>query len=546
MDGALPVRAVDTLSDGRTGNRPGVALIGFQKMGNLGLGYLSAVLREAGYPVEVIDIEASPEEISARVLACRPMLVGFSLIFQFYIRHTAQMMGALRRAGVEAHFTMGGHYPTLSSSATLRAAPELDSLVRFEGETTLLELVRTLEDGGDWRSIEGLVWRGPSGEAVANPPRALAHDLDDLPFPDRDFAPMSILGRKIMPILASRGCARTCSFCSIHTFYRSAPGKVVRLRRPAEVVREMRMLHDEQGVSVFLFKDDDFPLFGPKWRAWAGELCDAIEAAGLAERVIWKLNCRADAVEPTLLARMRKAGLYLVYMGLESGTEEGLITLHKQITVEQNLRAVRVLKDIGLRFEFGFMLLDPSSTFASIRGNIAFLREIVGDGCAPATFCKMLPYDGTPIKESLEAAGRLKGDVCAPDYDFLDPRLDDFYDTLARVMEVTGWVHGPRALTMQLEWALSEVSVLRALFPALAGIDAYEAALRRHTARSNEGLFQVVEAVADLHETGAGVAPDAAVLRARCDETLATVIADRDAFISRHEDVLLRALRLAA
>jgi radical SAM superfamily enzyme YgiQ (UPF0313 family) len=410
----------------------------------------------------------------------------------------------------------------------------------------LLELVQALEDGGDWRSIDGLVWRGAGGEAVANSPRALAHDLDDLPFPDRDFAPMSILGRKIMPILASRGCARTCSFCSIHTFYRTAPGKVVRLRRPAEVVREMRMLHDELGVSVFLFQDDDFPLFGPKWRAWAGELCDAIEASGLADRIIWKLNCRADAVEPALLARMRAAGLYLVYMGLESGTEEGLITLHKQITVEQNLRAVRVLKEIGLRFEFGFMLLDPSSTFASVRGNIAFLREIVGDGCAPATFCKMLPYDGTPIKETLEAAGRLKGDVCAPDYDFLDPRLDAFYDTLARVMEVTGWVHGPRALTMQLEWAHSEISVLRQLFPALPGIDAYDSALRRHTARSNEGLFQVVEAVADLHETGAGAAPDAAALRAHCDETLAEVIAERDAFVSRHEAVLLRALRLAA
>ena len=542
MDGALPMRVGDT----RAGNRPGVALIGFQKMGNLGLGYLSAVLREAGYRVEVIDIEAPPEETHARVLACRPILVGFSLIFQFYIRRTARMMAQLRRAGVDAHFTMGGHYPTLSWAETLKAAPELDSVVRFEGETTLLELVQTLEDGGDWRSIDGLAWRGADGRAVANPPRALAHDLDDLPFPDRDFAPMAILGRKIMPILASRGCARTCSFCSIHTFYRSAPGKVVRLRRPAEVVREMRMLHDERGVSVFLFQDDDFPLFGPKWRAWAGELCDAIEAAGLADKIIWKLNCRADAVEPALLARMRAAGLYLVYMGLESGTEEGLITLHKQITVEQNLRAVRILKDIGLRFEFGFMLLDPSSTFASVRGNIAFLREIVGDGCAPATFCKMLPYDGTPIKETLQAAGRLKGDVCAPDYDFLDPRLDAFYDTLAQVMEVTGWVHGPRALTMQLEWAHSEVSVLRQLFPALPGIDAYETALRCHTARSNEGLFQVVEAIADLHERGAGDVPDAAVLRARCDETLEAVIAERDTFISRHEGVLLRALRLAA
>jgi radical SAM superfamily enzyme YgiQ (UPF0313 family) len=526
--------------------RPRVALIGFQKMGNLGLGYLSAVLRQAGYDVDVIDIEAPAEEIHARILAGRPILVGFSLIFQFYIRRTAAMMAQLRRAGVEAHFTMGGHYPTLSYQETLRAAPQLDSIVRFEGETTLLELVRALEEGRDWRTLEGLVYRDCVGAAKANPPRALAHDLDDLPFPDRDFAPMVILGRKIMPILASRGCARTCSFCSIHTFYRTAPGKVVRLRRPTEVVREMRMLHDDLGVSVFLFQDDDFPLFGPKWRAWAAELCDEIHAADLADKIIWKLNCRADAVEPALLSRMRKAGLYLVYMGLESGTEEGLITLHKQITVEQNLRAVRVLKEIGLRFEFGFMLLDPSSTFQSVRGNIAFLREIVGDGCAPATFCKMLPYDGTPIKDTLEAAGRLKGDVCAPDYDFLDPRLDAFYNTLAQVMEVTGWVHGPRALTMQLEWAHSEISVLRQLFPALAGIDAYDASLRRHTARSNEGLFAVVEAVADLHETGTGAVPDAAALRARCDETLATVIAERDAFITRHEDILLQALKLAA
>src|SRR5258708_10647193 len=117
MDGALPMRVGDT----RAGNRPGVALIGFQKMGNLGLGYLSAVLREAGFRVEVIDIEAPPEEISARVLARRPILVGFSLIFHFYIRRTPQMIGQLRHAGPHAHFPMGRHYPTLSSGGTPKA-----------------------------------------------------------------------------------------------------------------------------------------------------------------------------------------------------------------------------------------------------------------------------------------------------------------------------------------------------------------------------------------------------------------------------------------
>lgn len=522
-----------------------VALIGFQKIGNLGLGYLSAVLRRAGFDVRVIDIEQPPSEIVRQVTEADPMLVGFSLIFQYYIRRYDDLMRRLRLAGVGCHFTMGGHYPTLSFEQTMIAAPELDSIVRFEGEETLLELVETLRAGEDWRGIQGLVHRRNDG-VTANPPRHLAHDLDDLPFPDRDFEATEVLGRRGMPILASRGCARTCSFCSIHTFYRTAPGKVVRLRRTTEVVREMKMLHDERGITVFLFQDDDFPMFGPKWRAWAHDLVDQLEASGLARKVIWKLNCRADAVDVDLLSRMRDAGLYMIYMGLESGDAQGLVTLNKEISVDQNLAAVRTLKDLGIRFEYGFMLLDPSSTFASVRTNVEFLRQIIGDGCAAATFCKMLPYDGTPIKDALAASGRLKGDVCAPGYDFLDPKLDAFYADLAQVVEVTGWVHGPQALTLQLGWAHTEVAVIRKLFPRLPDTDAYDATLRRRTAESNAALLRVVEQLADFHEAGVGRRPDPQQLRRLCAQTLETVVNERNAFITRHQRVLLDALDAAA
>lgn len=522
-----------------------VVLIGFQKMGNLGLGYLSAVLRRAGFGVRVIDIEQEPAEIVRQALDAEPLLVGFSLIFQYYIRRYDDLMRRLRNAGLACHFTMGGHYPTLASEQTLIAAPELDSIVRFEGEATLLELAETLLAGEDWRGLQGIAHRR-GGVMVANPPRHLAHDLDALPFPDRDFEATEVLGRLGMPILASRGCARTCSFCSIHTFYRTAPGKVVRLRKTTEVVREMKMLHEQRGITVFLFQDDDFPMFGPKWRAWAHDLVDQLHASGLSRKVIWKLNCRADAVDAELLSRMRDAGLYMIYMGLESGDEQGLVTLNKEISVGQNLAAVRLLKDLGIRFEYGFMLLDPSSTFASVRANIGFLRQIVGDGCAAATFCKMLPYDGTPIKDVLAASGRLKGDVCAPDYDFLDPRLDAFYADLARIVDVTGWVHGPRALTLQLSWAHLEVAVIRKLFPRLPDTDAYDATLRRLTAQSNARLFEVVEALADLHESGIGQAPEAEALQALCADTLETAIRERDAFIGRNQHVLLEALEAAA
>ncbi len=527
---------------------PPIVLIGFQSMGNLGLGYLAASLRQSGYNVRVLDIELPEQTLVAAVHAAQPMLVGFSLIFQFYIRRYATLMDALRREGIDAHFTMGGHYPTLSPQQTLTAAPELDSIVRYEGEVTLVEIVRALAAGDDWRKLDGVVWRQRTEqgeEIVVNPPRALIHDLDSLPYPERDFQPMRVLGRTIMPLLASRGCVRTCSFCSIHTFYRSAPGKVVRIRKPALVVREMRMLYDRDGITVFLFQDDDFPLFGKKWQAWAGEFVDELHKADLPGRAIWKINCRADAVDAALMARMRDAGLCLVYMGLESGTEEGLRTLHKQISVEQNLAAVRLLKSLGILFEFGFMLLDPSSTFASVRANVAFLREIVGDGSASAQFCKMLPYDGTPIKDALEASGRLKGDVCAPDYDFLDPKLDGFYAALAEIVSVTGWIHGHEALSPKLNWAWTEAALIGRLYPALPDLASYQAELARITAESNELLFSTVERVADVYEHGTGQLPQPALLRRRCESTLAALLEKRNAFMLRHQSLLLRALQAA-
>jgi radical SAM superfamily enzyme YgiQ (UPF0313 family) len=535
----------DTRAPGHaTGPRPGtrpIMLVGFQRQGNLGLGYLAATLRRHGHTVRVFDVERDPEDILAAAKELDPLLIGFSLIFQFYIRRFGKLIGYLRDNGITCHFTMGGHYPTLSFRQTLTMVPELDSVVRYEGELTLLQLVTALHAGSQWRELEGIAYRR-GDEIIATPARKLLPNLDDLPYPDRDFEPNVVLARRAMPVLASRGCARTCSFCSIHTFYRTAPGKVVRTRRPAEVVREMVFLHEQQDITIFLFQDDDFPLFGKVWRRWANEFVDELYRAGLPGRVIWKINCRADAVEPELFRRMRDAGLYIVYMGLESGTEEGLKVLNKEITVQENLAAVAVLKELELMFEFGFMLLDPSSTFASVRANVGFLRAIAADGYVAATFCKMLPYDGTPIKEELERTGRLRGDVCDPDYDFLDPRLNDFYRALVRTIDVSGWLHGYKALSPQLNWTLNEAAVMTHLFPGLPGTAKYRRDLRRIIVRSNELLFRTVEDLCDAHELGRPASYDADQLRLECNQLLVRLLANRNRFVGASQPALLRVL----
>jgi radical SAM superfamily enzyme YgiQ (UPF0313 family) len=518
-----------------------VVLVGFQEQENLGLGYLAAALRREGRTVTIVDFQEDHKTILGVIRRERPIVVGFSLIFQFYVHRFGELIRYLRANGVDCHFTIGGHFPSLSYQHTLELIPEIDSVVRFEGEATLVELVDTIEAGGDWRFLLGIAFLS-GGEPVANALRPLVRDLDDLPYPERSYRAMAVLGHKALPILASRGCIRTCSFCSIHVFYRAAPGKVVRTRKPAEIVREMRMLYDERGISVFLFQDDDFPVFGTVWQRWTREFLAELRAADLAGRIIFKINCRADAVDPVLFAEMKAAGLYYVYMGLESGSEDGLETLNKNITVEENVRAVDTLKSLGLVYEFGFMLFDPSTTFESVRDNVAFLRRIAGDGSASAAFCRMLPYDGTPIKDELKTAGRLKGDVCDPDYDYLDPRVDEYFAALTGLLRLTGWIHGNPGLSPQLKFAWNEYGIMERLFPALPDIQAYKAALMTVTAASNEMLFQVIEDISYAITEGRPHRWSSSRLRDEGTRFIDQFRQARDGFVMRNQQVFREAL----
>lgn len=526
-------------------SRP-IILIGFQRQSNLGIGYLASTLRREGYAVEIFDYESDRTEILKAAHRLNPLLIGFSLIFQSYVQHFGALMRYLRENGIGCHFTIGGHFPSLSSERTLDLLPELDSVVRFEGEITLLDLVNRLGAGRSWREIQGIAYRSDAGAVTATEMRPLVHDLDSLPYPERTFNRNAVLGRNATPLLASRGCARTCSFCSIHMFYRTAPGKVVRTRNAAEVVGEMRYLYDRHDVTIFLFQDDDFPLFGPAWKRWAREFVAELHRSELPGKAVWKINCRADAVDPELFVEMRQAGLHMVYMGLESGTEEGLKVLHKQITVEQNLRAVELLKSIGTRFEFGFMLLDPSSTFESVRANLQFLRAIVGDGSAAAGFGRMVPYDGTPIKDDLLKSGRLRGDVSRPDYDFLDPRLNVFYQEVIAMVDVTGWMHGYGALSTALNFAWEEISILEQLFPALQGFDEYRRGVQRIVSESNLALIQIVEDLSYVISDGMKNLWSVNELRARSAAYMRQLVDTRDAFILRHQDTLLESLAASA
>jgi anaerobic magnesium-protoporphyrin IX monomethyl ester cyclase len=291
----------------------------------------------------------------------------------------------------------------------------------------------------------------------------------------------------------------------------------------------MQLLHRKFGVRVFLFQDDDFPLWGPAGRRWAGELTERLHDSGLVERTVWKISCRGEYVEPELFLSLRKAGLFLVYMGIESGVDQGLKILHKEMTVQGNLAAVRTLKETGLLFSYGFMLFDPSSSFESVRENVGFLRQIVGDGSAAATFCRMLPYGGTPIRELLQREGRLRGDLTHPDYVFLDTRLNEYHRLLSQAARP--WLD-QGGLSHQISYAWDELEAVRRLVPGTSGGEAYAGALRSLTAESNERLFRLVEETSVAFEGGDRKSLDPAMAKLYCEKAGARLVNLRNSFVS--------------
>ena len=520
--------------------------VGYENQENLGIRYIMAYLDSHGFSATLAPYSPGDlASVSQAILEAKPILVGFSIIFQYTLHEFGVLMHTLREQGIVSHFTAGGHYPSLRPQQTFAELPDLDSIVLFEGELTTLELLQKLQLPHKWPSISGLAYRVGTGIEI-NPLRPLVENLDILPWPKRGGIQQSARGLGTAPILASRGCLHNCSFCSIRQFYKSVPGTLRRTRSPKDVVSEMQHLYVHRSVKLFLFQDDDFAAKSLMQRRWVQDFLQELEAAGLSRQIGWKISCRVDDVDAQIMAQCRDHGLMVVYLGIESGNDKGLSTLNKQVTVEQNLAAMRILKDTGLEFDMGFMLFDPESTLQSIRENLHFLKKVALMGGPPVSFVKMLPLAGTAIEKRLSDEGRLRGSEIRPDYDFLDRRLD--YYSLFVMLNFSDRNSHPNGLIEQLRQAYFDCLVA-GTFEKAPWIGSYRSALRNLIDRANQNILDVLEQTLDLVESlsdSKDVAlawPQLSVFAEKATRTDEEILSELDTILATHSPELCNALR---
>jgi anaerobic magnesium-protoporphyrin IX monomethyl ester cyclase len=480
-----------------------ILLVGYEDQDNLGIRYLSSRLLQDGHHTRIVAFGEDPGPLLRVIREEEPDVVGFSLIFQYMVPQFGAVIRALRDAGVRSHFTIGGHYASFEPEELLKRIPELDSVVRFEGEDTLAEIVSKLDDPDAWRGIRGIAWAGADGKAVVTPPREGRTGIDDFPEPDRRDIDYRGQDLPTASLLASRGCPWKCSFCSIITFYEGNGTKGRRRRDPVCVVNEMEGLVRERGAKLILFQDDDFLAGGKQATAWAHAVSSEILRRGLQREMRFKIACRSDEVRADVLSPLIEAGLCHVYLGVESGDETNLVSLNKLMKPATHVRAGAILRSLDLSFDFGFMLLEPWSTLETARNNMDFVREFTMDGWAVAGFCRTLPYVGTPIERRLREEGRLSGSTLDAEYAFLDPRVDLLWNFCLMAFE-------GRNFGKQATW-----NILRGLLfdthldlPGRPRDPDRDAAARAIVQASNGVMLDVLEGALDLIEAGVALSVD--------------------------------------
>src|SRR3989338_4483791 len=219
-----------------------------QNMPPLGISWLASYLRENGYKdVSIIDSMAgryTNEEIIELLKQKKPDIIGIS--FGTQIRFSAFDLARLIKQNFpKVTLVVGGPHPTLTPQDTLENINEIDIVVRGEGEISFLNLVRTLESGGDLAGVKGISFRNQKGDIIHNPPELPIQDLDKLPLPARDLLPMdkyektTVLSKKrATNIMSSRGCPYYCAYCSTSEQW----GHRIRHRSPINVVDEIGFL----------------------------------------------------------------------------------------------------------------------------------------------------------------------------------------------------------------------------------------------------------------------------------------------------------------
>jgi anaerobic magnesium-protoporphyrin IX monomethyl ester cyclase len=320
--------------------------------------YLAGALRGAGYDdvhfIDAMTDHVDDEALEARIRELKPDVVGTTAITPS-IYKAEETLKIAKKVSPAIITMLGGVHATFMFKQVLTEAPWIDVIVRGEGEEILLDLVRAIDDGR-WplarHHIEGLAFLD-GADIIATKAAPTVKDLEKIK-PDWGILEWGKyiyipLGKRVAIPNMARGCPFTCSFCSQWKFWRD-----YRIRDPKAVVDEIETLVNDHDVGFFILADEEPTINRKKFIAF----CEELIARGLPDKIQWGINTRVTDIlrDEEYLALYRKAGLVHVSLGTEAAAQLKLDLFNKETTVEQNKKAIRLLREADILVEAQFIV----------------------------------------------------------------------------------------------------------------------------------------------------------------------------------------------
>jgi anaerobic magnesium-protoporphyrin IX monomethyl ester cyclase len=426
----------------------------------LGLAYVAAALREAGFAHQVIDATGealdavspyperddfltqglTPDEIASRI-APDSDIIGISCMFSTLWPLTHRIAEAVRARFPAALLVLGGEHGTAVPEHVLATSP-FDVVVLGEGEDTLVEVVRARSAGRPLSEIKGIAFRHDGGlvNTGLSPRR---RDVDAIPLPDWDAFPIGEyiarhqingvnLGRS-MPILGTRGCPFQCTFCS-------NPGMWTQRwipRDPKRLADEMELYVRKYAVTNFDFQD----LTAIVKRQWIVDFCRELIDRDLD--ITWQMpsGTRAEVFDEEVADLLYRSGCRALAFAPESGSPRILKAVKKQVDLDHMVTAMRAAVRRGLKLSCFIVIGFPDDTPRTLRQTLQLIRRMAVLGVHDVAVSKFVPYPGSALFKRLQREGKIQLD----DEFFVSPM--DFYTAKAPS-------YADRVSTRRLYWTM--------------------------------------------------------------------------------------------
>lgn len=367
----------------------------FEPMIPLGIASLAAVLEEHNFFVKIVDFNRYKGDYRRDLKRWNPKIIGIG-------GTTPTRKGSFLTAELskkvlpDVPVVYGGVHATFTAKDTLDNVPQIDFIVKGEGEYTFLALCKKFirNNDVDLFELDGLCFRH-RGEIIENS-QARIHNLDYIPMPSRHLfdydynMTLDCNNLKADFIMTSRGCPASCSFCSASRMF---PGGV-RFRSMPEIQKEIEFILWRQDIKALKIFDSTFTAD----REHVVNFCNMIRQYDL----LWECEIRADTVDKGLLQQMKEAGCCSINVGMETTHERLLKQIGKNIRVQQVESVLAWCRDLDINTKVFFTFGHLDETYSECVQDIDYIKEKKDDIDFYATTVGIRVYPGTTLEKQMQ------------------------------------------------------------------------------------------------------------------------------------------------